>query len=107
MWGPLASYLPEMFDTRVRCTGASVSFQLAGIFGNAPAPLIATGLLAYYQSSVPVSLYVSASLALVVVCALLARETAHIDLGTLKPADAAPGGPFAPPRAVAGPEVRP
>jgi len=84
MWGPLASYLPEMFDTRVRCTGASVSFQLAGIFGNAPAPLIATGLLAAYNSSLPVSIYVSASLVLVVACALLARETAHIDLSTMK-----------------------
>jgi metabolite-proton symporter len=105
MWGPLASYLPEMFDTRVRCTGASVSFQLAGIFGNAPAPLIATQLLAIFNSSVPVSLYVSASLILVAVCALLAKDTAHIDLGTLKLADDAAGAPFSPPRAVARPEV--
>jgi len=46
VYGPQAALFSELFDTRVRCTGASVSFQLAGIFGNAPAPLIATGLLA-------------------------------------------------------------
>jgi len=105
MWGPLASYLPEMFDTRVRCTGASVSFQLAGIFGNAPPPLIATGLLAAYASSLPVSLYVSASLILVVVCVLMARETAHIDLSTLRETDAQ-GAAFAPPSAVTDSEAR-
>jgi hypothetical protein len=93
-----------MFDTRVRCTGASVSFQLAGIFGNAPAPLIATGLLAAYNSSLPVSIYVSASLLLVVACALMAPETAHIDLSTLKETDA-PGADFAPPSAVAEPKA--
>jgi metabolite-proton symporter len=81
MWGPLASFLPEMFETRVRCTGASLSFQLAGIFGNAPAPIIATELLLAYNSSWPVVVYMAAFLVLMIICVALSRETAHIDLG--------------------------
>jgi metabolite-proton symporter len=84
MWGPIASYLPEMFDTRVRCTGASLTFQMAGVFGNAPAPLIATALLAAFNSTLPISLYVSAALILAIICVLLSRETMRIDLGTMK-----------------------
>jgi metabolite-proton symporter len=80
MWGPLASYLPEMFDTRVRCTGASLSFQLAGIFGNAPAPIIATQLILAYNSPWPVTFYMAAALLLMIVCVALSAETAHADL---------------------------
>ena len=80
MWGPLASYLPEMFETRVRCTGASLSFQLAGIFGNAPAPLIATQLILAYNSPWPVTLYMAAFLLLMIFCVVLSSETAHADL---------------------------
>jgi MFS family permease len=80
MYAPLASYIPEMFPTRVRCTGSSVGFQLAAVFGGAPAPLIAVPLVAAFGSSVPVSLYLSAALLLIVVCVLAATETAHKDL---------------------------
>lgn len=104
MWGPLASYLPEMFATRVRCTGASISFQLAGVFGNAPAPLIATGLLATFNSTLPISLYVSASLVLVVICVALSRETRSIDLGTMEDASRVP---FTPPLVAGAPDGQP
>ena len=80
MYAPLASYIPEMFPTRVRCTGSSVGFQMAAVFGGAPAPLIAVPLVAAFNSSIPVSIYLSAALALIVVCVLAARETAHKDL---------------------------
>lgn len=80
MFSPLASYIPEMFPTPVRCTGSSIGFQLAGIFGGAPAPLIAVPLVAAFGSSLPVSIYLAASLALIVVCVLAAPETAHKNL---------------------------
>ena len=70
-----------MFETQVRCTGASLSFQLAGIFGNAPAPIIATELLLSYNSSWPVVVYMAVFLILMIICVTLSRETAHIDLG--------------------------
>lgn len=80
MYAPLASFIPEMFPTRVRCTGSSVGFQLAAVFGGAPAPLIAVPLVAAFGSSLPVSIYLAATLVLIVVCVLAAKETAHTDL---------------------------
>jgi metabolite-proton symporter len=80
MFSPLASYIPEMFPTKVRCTGSSLGFQLAGIFGGAPAPLIVVPLVAAFGSSLPVSIYLAATLLLIVVCVLAAPETAHKNL---------------------------
>jgi len=80
MYGPQASFISEMFPTRVRYTGASMGYQLAGIVGGAVAPLISTALLDHYDSSLPVSLYVVAMLAVTIVCVLLAPETSRIDL---------------------------
>ncbi|MEU6663157.1 MFS transporter [Streptomyces sp. NPDC046821] len=80
MWGPLAAYVPELFPTRVRYTGAGLGFQVAGVFGGALAPIISTYLIAVYHSWVPVALYLGAMLALLVACVLAVRETANSDL---------------------------
>jgi MFS family permease len=80
MWGPLSSYMPEMFPTRVRYTGASLGFQGASVFGGALAPIIATWLLGKYQAAWPIQIYVIATLILLVFCVSLATETAHKDL---------------------------
>ena len=77
MWGPLSSYIPEMFPTRVRYTGASLGFQGASVFGGALAPIIATWLLGKYQAAWPIQIYVVAALLLLVFCVSLATETAH------------------------------
>ena len=58
MYGPQAAFIAELFDTRVRYSGASMGYQVAGIFGGALAPIIATALLAWSGSWVAVSLYV-------------------------------------------------
>jgi metabolite-proton symporter len=80
MFSPLASFLPELFPTRVRVTGSSLGFQFAGVFGGALAPLIATSLVARYESTMPVALYLMIVCAIIVIAALAARETAHVDL---------------------------
>ena len=43
-YGPLGTVLSELFPTRVRYTGSSLTFNLAGIFGASLAPYIATWL---------------------------------------------------------------
>jgi metabolite-proton symporter len=43
-YGPLGTALAELFETPVRYTGASLTFNLAGIIGASPAPYIATAL---------------------------------------------------------------
>ena len=44
MYGPQAAYFSELFGTRVRYTGASLSYQLTSVFAGGFAPLIATAL---------------------------------------------------------------
>ena len=80
MYGPQASFIAEMFPTKVRYSGASMGYQLAGILGGALAPIISTALLDRYDTSIVVSFYVLAILAVTTVCVLLAPETSRIDL---------------------------
>lgn len=87
MYGPQASFIAEMFPTRVRYSGASMGYQLAGILGGALAPIISVALLGHYGSSLAVSLYVLAMLAVTTLCVLAAPETSRIDLEA-DPADA-------------------
>jgi metabolite-proton symporter len=47
-YGPLGTALAELYPTAVRYTGASLSFNLAGIFGASLAPYIATWLAAHH-----------------------------------------------------------
>jgi metabolite-proton symporter len=47
-YGPLGTVLSELFPTRVRYTGSSLTFNLAGIFGASLAPYIATSLARNY-----------------------------------------------------------
>jgi metabolite-proton symporter len=49
-YGPMASFIPEVFETRFRYTGAGLAFNLGGIIGGAMPPLIAGALLAEYGS---------------------------------------------------------
>ena len=44
VYGPLGAFLPALFPARVRYTGASVAFNVGGIFGGALAPILAQAL---------------------------------------------------------------
>ena len=80
MYGTQASFIAEMFPTKVRYSGASMGYQVAGIFGGALAPIISVALLDRFDTSLVVSLYVVAVLVITTVCVLLAPETSRIDL---------------------------
>ena len=67
MYGPQASFLSELFGTKVRYSGVSLGYNLASIFAGALSPLIATGLMtAYRPETWPISVYMIA-LALITV----------------------------------------
>jgi metabolite-proton symporter len=87
MYGPQAAFIAEMFPTKVRYTGASMGYQLAGIVGGALAPIISVALLNRYHTSVVVSVYVVVMIVITLICVLLAPETSRIDLHA-DPADA-------------------
>lgn len=73
-YGPLGTLLSELFPTAVRYTGASVAFNLAGIFGASLAPYIATYLATNYGLSA-VGYYLSGAAALTLLALGLSRET--------------------------------
>jgi metabolite-proton symporter len=80
MYGPQASFIAEMFPTKVRYSGASMGYQLAGVIGGALAPIIATALLSSFSSSLAVSVYSGAVLLVTIVCVAIAKETAKVDI---------------------------
>ncbi len=80
MYGPQAAFITEMFPTKVRYTGASMGYQLAGILGGALAPIISVALLDKYHSWVYVAVYAAAMLVVTLICVFLAPETSKIDL---------------------------
>ncbi|KOG41901.1 MFS transporter [Streptomyces decoyicus] len=95
MYAPQAAFFAEMFATRMRYSGASIGAQFASVAAGAPAPLIATALLADYDSPTPIALYVIAAALLTLLAVGVARETRTRDLdavdGAAVDGTAAPG----------------
>jgi metabolite-proton symporter len=72
-YGPLGTALTELFPTAVRYTGASLSFNLAGIVGASLAPYIATWLATHYGLPF-VGYYLSASGLVTLIALIMLRE---------------------------------
>jgi MHS family shikimate/dehydroshikimate transporter-like MFS transporter len=76
-----AALLTEMFPTRIRMSGTSVSYNISSMLAAAPAPLVATALLGWSGgSSWPVAAYVALGAVLAFVSVYLVRETFRTDL---------------------------
>jgi MFS family permease len=73
LWAPLAAFIPEMFETKVRCTGASLGFQLAGVFGGALAPTICLWLLNRFDNPIYISIYCTVGLLVIALCVIKAK----------------------------------
>lgn len=72
VYGPLGAWLPGMFPPRVRYTGASMTFNIAGVIGGGLTPLIAQAL-ALQGGLAPVGWYLSAAGLLSLMALLLLR----------------------------------
>ncbi|MDR7050442.1 metabolite-proton symporter [Duganella sp. 3397] len=71
-YGPLGTILSELFPAEVRYTGASLTFNLAGILGASLAPYIATWLATNYGLQY-VGYYLSGAAVISLIALLLAR----------------------------------
>jgi metabolite-proton symporter len=80
-YGPLGTVISELFPTRVRYTGSSLAFSLAGILGASLAPYIATWLARKHGLQY-VGYYLSTSAVLTLLGLLSIRETKDDDLAT-------------------------
>jgi len=81
MYGPQAAFLAELFSTNVRYSGASLGYQFGAILGGAMAPIIATALLAYYESTLGISIYILIASLLTLLSVFLLSETHRRNLG--------------------------
>ena len=70
-----AAWMPELFGTRVRYTGASLGCQVSAALSGGFAPIIATALLGWAGATWPVSLYLVA-LGLVALVSVMAADGA-------------------------------
>jgi MFS family permease len=73
-YGPIGTFLSELFPTSVRYTGSSLTFSFAGIFGASLAPYIATWLAKNYGLQY-VGYYLCAAAAVTFAGLLASRET--------------------------------
>lgn len=75
IYGPLGTFLSELFPTTVRYTGASLTFNLAGILGAAFAPMAAIKLSdSYGIASVGLYLTVAACISLISLLVISKQE---------------------------------
>ncbi|GAA3035473.1 MFS transporter [Streptomyces glomeratus] len=87
MFAVTAAYLPELYEPRVRCTGAAVGYNLGGVLGGALTPIVAT-TLAGHGGRVPwgVGAYLTAVALLSLGCFALLPETAPVSVPVAEPA---------------------
>ena len=79
-YGPIATFLAELFGTQVRYSGLSISYMLSGLLGSAATPIITTALLSATGKGSSVAWYMIGSAALSVAALLLLAETLKRDL---------------------------
>ena len=77
-----ASWMPELFGTSVRYTGASLGCQVSAALSGGFAPIIATALLAWAGATWPVSLYLVVLGCIAAVAVLAAKETHKSEIGS-------------------------
>jgi MHS family shikimate/dehydroshikimate transporter-like MFS transporter len=80
MFGPQAAFLPELFGTKVRYSGASLGCQVSAAISGGFAPLIATGLLTWENGTRSISLYLISLAAVTLLAVIASKETAFRDL---------------------------
>jgi MHS family shikimate/dehydroshikimate transporter-like MFS transporter len=80
MFGPQAAFMPELFGTRTRYSGASLGCQVAAAISGGFAPIIAAALLAWVGATWPISLYLIGLGAISFVSVWLSGETKQLDL---------------------------
>jgi MFS family permease len=74
LYGPQAALITEQFSPRLRYTGSSLAYTLAGVIGGAPAPLILAALLNWTGSWVVLCVYLVLTAVLTVVGLALAHD---------------------------------
>ncbi len=82
--------LAELFETRVRYSGISFGYQMAGMLGGAPAPIISTALIHWAGgASWPVATYLAVSSFITFIAVCLVSDRFSVPIHDLQPAERA------------------
>jgi MFS family permease len=79
MYGPQAAFVAEQFAPRLRYTGSSLAYTLAGLIGGAVAPVLFTALLGAYGAWLPLALYIAVTAVLTIAGVRLGRDADHAE----------------------------
>lgn len=80
LYGPEASFLPELFETRLRYTGSAIGYQIGSMIFSGPTPFIAAAVFAWADSPWPLAAYMIFGGILTFVGVSIARESRGDDL---------------------------
>lgn len=83
MFGPQATYFPELFGARVRYTGASFGFQVSAAIGGGLTPILSTLLVGKFGGTTGVSMLLIALACITLIAAFFAHETRDISVREL------------------------
>jgi len=86
-YGPIATFLAELFGSKVRYSGLSVAYMLSGLLGSAATPFVTTWLLGMTGQSSSIAWYIMAAAGLSLVALFLLTETRY---GNIDAVDEAP-----------------
>lgn len=82
-YGPIATFLAELFGSRVRYSGLSVAYMLAGLLGSAITPVATTALLNATGQGSSVAWFMIGSAAVSLVALLLLTETLRSNIDAI------------------------
>ncbi|MET7972291.1 MFS transporter [Streptomyces mirabilis] len=82
----ISAYLPELYEPRVRCTGAAVGYNLGGVLGGALTPIVATAVAEGERVPWGVAAYLTAIALLSLGCFALLPETRPVPRMAVAPA---------------------
>ncbi|WP_308431352.1 MFS transporter [Amycolatopsis deserti] len=85
LYGPEASFLLELFETRLRYTGSAVGYQIGSMLFSGPTPFLAAALFAWAQSIWPLATYMVIAAVLTIIGVSMAKETRAIEFVSTKP----------------------
>jgi metabolite-proton symporter len=92
LYGITGVFIAELFEARVRYSGISFGYQMAGMLGGALAPILATALIQWAGgASWPVATYLAANSLISLVAVYLASEKYQVEIIDERPGERAVG----------------
>ncbi|PYI69128.1 MFS transporter [Arthrobacter livingstonensis] len=82
-YGPIATFLAELFGPRVRYSGLSVAYMLAGLLGSAITPVVTTALLKATGQGSSVAWFLIGSAVVSLIALLLLTETLRSNINVV------------------------